>query len=196
MLFNNNSNDLFFNNYESQERIEPCFAFVEFDKDMDLFPKNEKDAESNFSDSLMEGSTDTDNKLDSPLSSVQAPCFTIPQQSADYNAMVNEIIQISYSTKRGEEKAEEVPAGDALIRNRRKLRKREVAFLEKKFELKQEWDKAYINELANEIGLPYYKIYKWNWDMKKKSEKSKSQLGKRMREAEEPMNTKRFRSSE
>ena len=169
------------------------FIFETNEKDADLFSPKAKEA-SVFSDALNETSAEKGSTCESPKAI--ATSFSMPQQAVDYNAMVNEVIQISCFNKRGEKKAEEVPSDDDLIRNRRKLQKTEVSFLQKKFDINQEWDKAYINQLALEINLPYYKIYKWNWDMKKKSAKKQTKLGKRMRDVAEPMNTKRVRTQE
>jgi len=73
-------------------------------------------------------------------------------------------------------------SNDMLIWKRRKLRKREVEILEKEFEKNPNWTKKYIKSLAEQTGLPYYKIYKWNWDTKRKSSKDSEEivsLGKR-----------------
>ena len=42
------------------------------------------------------------------------------------------------------------------------------AFLESKFQQSANWTKAQIQELASQLQIPYVKIYKWNWERKKK----------------------------
>lgn len=90
---------------------------------------------------------------------------------------------------------EDFPDKDNLIRNRRKLRKREVSQLEKEFALNNDWDKAFISKLAKEIGLPYYKVYKWNWDQKKKTIAG-AKLGKRVRDESISMDSHKRQKTE
>ena len=100
-------------------------------------------------------------------------------ENVDYNIMVNEIINLC----QGEQK------DDDLIRSRRKLRKREIQLLEKEYKKNPNWTKENIQEIATQFNLPYYKVYKWNWDNKRKikdiSEDTSVSLGKRSREHSE-----------
>ena len=154
----------------------PSFAFIFEQPSLEVTqPSWALEMKAEESSSIVEQTNDnSDKKLDSDTLSVS--------NSGDdkcYNSMVDEIIKISYSMKRGEDRIEETPKKSDLIRNRRKLRKREISFLQREFEMNPDWDKAYIKKLAEEIGLPYYKVYKWNWDQKKKAPTG---LGKRSRD--------------
>ena len=102
------------------------------------------------------------------------------KKGCDYNDMVDEIIAISCNSGKKETTEEQFETAQSklIIRNRRKLRKTEIGLLNEEFEKNPNWDKKFIAKLAKKVGLPYYKVYKWNWDQKKKHEipvsKSKS----------------------
>ncbi len=189
MLFNNTYNDPL--SFYNQDEEGLNFCFVDFDKEIPLYEEKDtilKPEPSAFTQELSSALTlsHTQKKTDSDTQSQSnSLCESTPKNKSEinYNTWVDEIIQISYSTKKGEEMIEDI-SKDKLIRNRRKLRKREVSFLEKAFAQSPIWDKEYISKLADEIGLPYYKVYKWNWDQKKKTNSAPSTtgLGKRQRE--------------
>ena len=42
------------------------------------------------------------------------------------------------------------------------------ALLESKFQKSANWTKAEIHEMTRQLQIPYIKIYKWNWERKKK----------------------------
>jgi len=187
--YNNNSLNLFGSNF-TDEADKPSFAFIFEEPECEIInPTYNWNAmkEQEFLKPLEEShhsaeQTNDNSKKDTETLSVSA---VSGGEEKCYNAMVDEIIKISYSMKRGEDRIEETPKKDDLIRNRRKLRKREISFLQKEFEKNPDWDKDYIKKIAAEVGLTYYKVYKWNWDQKKKtpttSTTAASGLGKRTR---------------
>ena len=160
------------------EPEKPSFAFF-FEPEFELQPQWPEQKPLSIHEPSGDASTDLSHSLRQQMCETLSISADSGEDNKDYNAVVDEIIQISYSMKRGDDRPEEAPQKDELIRNRRKLKKREIAFLQKEFDMNPDWDKAYTTKLAAEIGLSYYKVYKWNWDMKKKS--AKSGLGKRSR---------------
>ena len=62
------------------------------------------------------------------------------------------------------------PAGQANRQRRHQTRmcKEHNAFLESKFQQSANWTKAEIHEMTHQLQIPYIKIYKWNWERKKK----------------------------
>lgn len=44
-----------------------------------------------------------------------------------------------------------------------------VSTLLREFELDPHWNKQKVQELSKQIGIPEIRIYKWNWDRKKKA---------------------------
>jgi len=43
-----------------------------------------------------------------------------------------------------------------------------IQYLEKEFTKKQDWDKRDQQRLSKKLGFEISKIYKWNWEKKKK----------------------------
>ena len=49
-----------------------------------------------------------------------------------------------------------------------RLNERQREFLEVQFQQKAHWDNDEIEELAKQVGVSFAKVYKWNWERKKK----------------------------
>ena len=59
-------------------------------------------------------------------------------------------------------------------KNRMKLNRQEQDYLEKKFVTNPfKWPKAVFKGLAKEMNLPSSKIYKWNWDRRRRCQREK-----------------------
>lgn len=174
---------------QEEQEIFPSFAFVMNDSQLknDLFnsmkhvefpSKFDNDTASNcFRFSFEEMPEHQENSTDLSLSNKDKAVLSDPETdsmssspkeatSHDYNKWVDEILDLS--DNKDEESIEKNK--EVVIRNRRKLTKKELTFLEEEYckTQGQDWDKAYITMLAKKVNLPYYKVYKWNWDRKKK----------------------------
>ena len=54
-------------------------------------------------------------------------------------------------------------------KRRQRLTYEQQIILEQEFQIKSDWShRGYLNELAKRLELSRSKIYKWNWDRKKK----------------------------
>ena len=55
-----------------------------------------------------------------------------------------------------------------------KIKKRasqeEIEFLEMEFKINSKWNKETVKRIQSKIGFSNDKIYKWNWDKRKKTE--------------------------
>ena len=56
-----------------------------------------------------------------------------------------------------------------MIRHRRRLKKAEIAILEKEFQKNSDWNYDYQHELGEKLGFSRVKIYKWHYDRLKKA---------------------------
>ena len=63
-----------------------------------------------------------------------------------------------------------VRAKRSCLDKRTRLNKRQMAQLEVHYQNNSEWTHERCQELADIIGVTSTKIYKWNWDRKKKDE--------------------------
>ena len=52
--------------------------------------------------------------------------------------------------------------------NTRQLSETQKSILKQNFDKNPNWDGKKIQELATELDLPRIKVYKWNWDHKRK----------------------------
>ena len=138
-----------------------------------LGSNNEEENSTDLSLSNKEKQMSSDNETDTFSNKEASPKKAVEtfeeRCNPNYNAWVDEILEIS-EPKSNEDALEKPLNREVIIRNRRKLTKVELSFLEREYERTQgqDWDKAYITMLAKKINLPYYKVYKWNWDRKKK----------------------------
>ena len=59
---------------------------------------------------------------------------------------------------------------DAMSKKRRqRLTHEQQVLLEQEFQKQADWSKpGHLKELSKRLGLPKSKIYKWNWDRKRK----------------------------
>lgn len=90
----------------------------------------------------------------------EAECeYDVINESSDLNRVVSEIL-----------KNRKCDPDDAMSKKRRqRLTYEQQMYLEHEFQKKQDWShKGHLNELAKRLGLSRSKIYKWNWDRKKK----------------------------
>ena len=54
-------------------------------------------------------------------------------------------------------------------KRRQRLTYEQQIILEQEYQIKSDWShRGYLNELAKRLELSRSKIYKWNWDRKKK----------------------------
>ena len=179
---NNNDNFNIFSSPAIQDDNElfPSFAFVmnDFPGKSDLFNSiKQYDFEDKVEEENHHHESSTDlsqSHKDKPLMSDSESLSSSPKvekviSGPDYNSWVDEILEIA-ENRTNEESIEKPASKEVIIRNRRKLTKKELSFLEQEYEKTNgmNWDKAYISMLAKKISLPYYKVYKWNWDRKKK----------------------------
>ena len=109
-----------------------------------------------------EGSSKAPN-LDNPFFKAimdEAECDEDQQnESSDLNRVVSEIL-----------KNRKCDPDDAMSKKRRqRLTYEQQVILEQEFQLRSDWShRGQLNELAKRLGLTRSKIYKWNWDRKKK----------------------------
>ena len=64
------------------------------------------------------------------------------------------------------------PQVERVIKRRKKFTQSQLAVLEKNFEKSANWTRAEMVETAQALKLPVNKIYKWNWDRKKRNARS------------------------
>ena len=189
MYFGNNAFESNYLNYTSsilneEADIFPNFAFIMDDMNTrndifsslkpfdqkDVVEHNEEENSTDLSLSNKEKQLSSDHETESlsstPKQSFENDCAA----PVNYNSWVDEILEIS-EPKSNDDTIEKPANKEVIIRNRRKLTKNELTFLEQEYQRTQgqDWDKAYITMLAKKISLPYYKVYKWNWDRKKKA---------------------------
>ena len=53
-------------------------------------------------------------------------------------------------------------------KTRKRMNQWKIQYLEKEFSKKQDWDKRDQQRLSKKLGFEISKIYKWNWEKKKK----------------------------
>jgi len=57
-----------------------------------------------------------------------------------------------------------------LKKQRQRLTTTQIAYLEHEFKKNPYWNKAIQHRICTRLGLSVAKIYKWNWDRRKKEE--------------------------
>ena len=206
MLFSKDQSNKFSINFNEEFNIQSTFLFPDTDilgSQFALpyefgyeFAKNEENSEIESSlSSHYDHSTQLSQNNSFPISKNQSSPAKASSNEMNNNELVNEIIATSYIPIKKEDNFSEEDsyeklsvANKLLIRSRRQLRKKEFGLLNIEFEKNPIWDKKLISRLALEVGLPFYKVYKWNWDMKKKhdiptmkSKKSKAAKAKAAR---------------
>jgi hypothetical protein len=57
-----------------------------------------------------------------------------------------------------------------IKKQRQRLTTSQIAYLEHEFKKNPYWNKAIQHQICSRLGLSVAKIYKWNWDRRKKEE--------------------------
>ena len=53
-------------------------------------------------------------------------------------------------------------------KKKKRITEEDIETLEKEFKLNTKWNKETVRRISNDIGFSSDKIYKWNWDKKRK----------------------------
>ena len=79
------------------------------------------------------------------------------QASSNIAFYVDEVIQES---KRGDQQP--------ILSSYHLMSEEQINILQKHFEQNPMWNKQQTKKIAKEMGLNRYKVYKWNWEQRKK----------------------------
>jgi hypothetical protein len=79
------------------------------------------------------------------------------QASTNIEYYVDEVINES---KRGDHQP--------ILNSYNLMNEEQINILQKYFQEEPKWNKQHTKKIAKELGLNRYKIYKWNWEQRKK----------------------------